>query len=341
MKLKVVSSLILFALTFTSFAKDFKGAEIYSKDSVLYGRFEMSIKSAPGSGQLSTFFLYRYESETPTTLWQEIDLEIFGKDTNVFQTNVIVEEKEGTRKLTEVKHTTDVNLHTSFNTYAIEWTPDSISWFFNDEFIRSEKVNAQFCNAPMSIRFNHWAANITSWVGKFDKTVLPQEQQVEYLSYSSYTPGTGDNDTDFTFQWQDDFTSLSSTRWAKANWTFGENLCDFKPENAYTENDVLVLKITDESPIVIPTSTELISTQFNVYPNPSKGNVYLNFDVEGDFYISMSNINGFTVLPILPLNSDANDNLNRILQLQTPGLYILKVYDQNNSIVASKTLVKQ
>lgn len=341
MKLKAIYLCVLITFSLHGFAKDFKGAEIYSKDSVLYGRFEMSIKSAPGSGQLSAFFLYRYESELPTTLWQEIDIEIFGKDTNVFQTNVIIEEVEGTKKHSEQKHTTDVNLHTSFNTYAIEWTPDSISWFFNDEFIRSEKVNAQFCNAPMSIRFNHWAANITSWVGNFDTSVLPQEQHVEYLSYSSYTPGVGDNGSDFTFEWQDDFTSFNSSRWAKANWTFGENLCDFLPANAYTENDILVLKITDESPVIISTSIESTPNIFNVYPNPCKGNVCINYQAENNSTISISNLHGSIIMSPIPLNSEANAELNRVLQLQVPGAYIIRIFNKNKMIVASQILIQQ
>lgn len=244
-------SIIFFLFSSISlFAKDYKGAEIYSYDSVLYGRFEMRIKAASGSGQLSTFFLYRFNSELSTTLWEEIDIEIFGKDTNVFQSNVIIEKVEGSRLMSEAVHISPNHLMNEYNTYVLEWTPDSICWYLNGVLLRTEKVFAQSCNAPMSIRFNHWAADISSWVGEFDTKTLPQYQYVDYLSYSTYTPGTGDNGSNFTHAWTDNFSSFNSNRWGKANWTFGENFCDFLPENVYIENDVLVLKLHSIYPIV-------------------------------------------------------------------------------------------
>ena len=222
-------------------AKNYKGAELYSNDSVLYGRFEMLLQAAPGSGQLSTFFLYRNSSELNTTLWEEIDLEIFGKDSNSFQSNVIIEKIEGKRLTTEIVHTTPFSVR-NFHKYVIEWTPNSICWYVDDSLYRTENDYAMVCNHHMSIRLNHWAANLTDWVGAFDKAILPQYQKVDYIKYSSYTPGKGDNGSNFTFQWKDDFSSLDASRWSKANWTFAENLTDFLPENVYTEDGNLGLK---------------------------------------------------------------------------------------------------
>src|SRR5690606_32328670 len=194
-----------------------------SNQSYLYGRFEMSIQAAPGSGQLSTFFLYRNGSETANTLWQEIDIEIFGKESNLFQTNIITEQTEGTLRMTEEEHEVLANLHSDYNTYVIEWTPDSINWFLNGELIRTEHEYAQDCNAAMSMRFNHWASSNVTWVGSFNTNELPQYQHIDYISYSSHTPGVGDNGSDYTLEWTDDFSSFNTTRWSKANWTFGGN----------------------------------------------------------------------------------------------------------------------
>lgn len=316
-------------------AKDYKGAEIYSNQSYLYGRFEMRLQSAPGSGQLSTFFLYRNSSETNTTLWQEIDIEIFGKNSNQFQTNVIVEKVEGTRSMTEAKHTTP-NSTQEFNTYVLEWTPDSINWYVNDSLYRTEKTNALYCNAAMSLRFNHWVANNTGWVGSFDKTVLPTFQLVDYISYSSYTPGTGDNGGDYTLEWTDDFDSFNSTRWSKANWTFGENLCDFLPANAYTEDGNLVLKL--HSTIVVPTQLEDVSSdEVIIYPNPFTHD--FTIVTEDDFVFEIYSEQGTLLISTQNFVSAGTNTVTHLTNAAT-GKYYLKLY-KNNKPAKQFVLIKE
>ena len=338
MKVKSLLFLILFIVSTIS-AKNYKAAEIYSNQSYLYGRFEMSIKAAQGSGQLSTFFLYRNNSEQSSTLWQEIDIEIFGKNTNTFQSNVIVERTEGARLQTPIVHTLPTSLSDDFHKYVLEWTPDSISWYVDDILLRTEKVYALDCNAAMSIRLNHWAANLTSWAGVFDTSVLPQYQYVDYISYSSYTPDTGDNGGDFTFQWQDDFSTFNASLWSKANWTFGENLCDFLPANAYTENNQLVLKLHDVTPL--PTKIDNIDCNYlNVYPNPFSEYIYLQSNNIKGCYIVLYSIDGRILSNPLPMDSNAEKEINKVLATQSKGTYILQVF-YNNLIVESKMICKQ
>src|SRR5690349_21377914 len=60
-------------------AKAYKGAEIASKTQHRYGRIEVRMRMARGPGILSTFFTYKPGSETAGALWEEIDIEAFGK----------------------------------------------------------------------------------------------------------------------------------------------------------------------------------------------------------------------------------------------------------------------
>lgn len=315
-------------------AKNYKGAEIYSNQSYLYGRFEMRIQAAPGSGQLSTFFLYRNNSETSTTLWQEIDIEIFGKNNNQFQSNVIIEKVEGSKIMNEKKHTTPTSTQ-EFNIYVLEWTPDSINWYVNDSLYHTEKTNAAYCNAAMSIRFNHWAANNITWVGAFDNSILPTYQLVDYISYSSYTPGTGDNGGNYSFEWKDDFDSFNSSRWSKANWTFGENLCDFLPANAYTEEGNLVLKLHS---IIIPTDVEPISqNSINIYPIPCTDIIYI--ECNDTFEYEIHSTQGTC---ILTGQGNANKQ-NRPIYLPThisAGTYFVTIY-RNHQAPKRYTIIKQ
>ena len=89
------SFLILFAvlmgLSTDLSAKPYKGAEIYTNQSYLYGRYEMRMRVANASGVLSTFFTYKNGSEVSNTFWEEIDIEVFGKDNaTVWQSNIIL-----------------------------------------------------------------------------------------------------------------------------------------------------------------------------------------------------------------------------------------------------------
>jgi hypothetical protein len=315
-------------------AKDYKGAEIYSNESFLYGKFEMRIKAAQGSGQLSTFFLYRNNSEQSSTLWEEIDIEIFGKNTYDFQTNVIIEKVEGSKLMTEEHHSMNFDLSEDFHTFVVEWTPDSICWYVDDVLIRTEKEYALSCTHPMSIRFNHWAANISSWVGFFDTSVLPSYQYVDYITYYSYDSTATDTDSVFTLEWTDDFSTFNSTRWSKANWTFGENLCDLIPANAYVENDMLVLKLHDETP---PTETSIVeseSTDIIAYPNPVYESVCVTEHSAPSVY-SLYNLHGTKLFS----SSDADKTETYLLSL-AQGKYILqRVYGKNN--ISQQIISKQ
>lgn len=322
MKTILVSGLLIFAGMLQLSAKNYKAAELYSTQSYLYGRFEMRIKAAPGSGQISSFFLYRNDSEQNTVLWREIDLEIFGRDTNSFQTNIIIEKVEGKRLGTEAKHLATKNITAGYHIYTIEWTPDSVTWFMDGALLRTEKEYAALCNAPMSLRFNHWAANITAWVGVFDTQILPQYQYVDYLEYSSYVPASAGDPAGFKYEWRDEFTTYNSSRWAKANWTFAENLCDFAPENAYLENGELVLKLHDATPVP-PVSAPLSdSAQIVLYPNPFTGKPSLQLEPGVSYTFSIYSLGGSSML-----KTTSSDTLIDFLAKAPAASYIFQWQD--------------
>jgi len=315
--MKKIFTFIACLLALSIQAKNYKGAEIYSRQSYLYGKFEMKIKAAKGSGQLSTFFLYRNSSELSSTLWEEIDIEIFGKKTTEFQTNVIIEKQEGTKLTTEKHHAMAFDLAEDFHTFVVEWTPDSICWYVDDVLLRTEKEYAQFCKDPMSIRFNHWAASISSWVGSFDTSVLPSYQYVDYLSYYSYDTTATDPESRFILEWEDDFSTFNTSRWSKANWTFGDNLCDFYPANAYSEDGMLVLKLHDINP---PQPTMIGSSEKTLlYPNPFKFTPKLNMSADEIVKFRVSSIQGYCIFESI----DENELLD-FLENIPAGNYMLQ-----------------
>ncbi|MEN0038010.1 MAG: family 16 glycosylhydrolase [Cellvibrio sp.] len=224
-------------------AKAYKGAEIYSNNAYLYGRYEMRMQSAKASGVLSTFFTYKDGSQIAGTVWEEIDIEIFGKNNGTqWQSNIIY----GTGPShTEETHTESTSLAEGYHTYVLEWTPEYVAWFVDG--VEKRRITGtstlNTLTSPQSLRFNIWASDSVPWVGAWDDSVLPVYQFVSYIEYKAY------NATTKTFEggWRDDFNSFDTSRWGKANWTFDSNRVDFAPENAVVKDGILVLALTKEN----------------------------------------------------------------------------------------------
>lgn len=155
------------------FAKDYKGAEIYSRNTVLYGKFEMCMQASKVSGVLSTFFLYKNGSEVAGTFWEEIDIEIFGKNNGQrFQSNIIT--GVSTQTHSEEVHSFPTSLADDFHVYGLEWTPEYVAWYLDGQLQR-KTIGGQVSDLknPMSYRFNTWASSSVPWVGAFETAKLP------------------------------------------------------------------------------------------------------------------------------------------------------------------------
>jgi len=246
---KIISSVLIGTLCVATFlsnyvsAKPYKGAEIYNASPVKYGRYVMRMRMAKGSGALSTFFTYKEGSEISGAFWEEIDIEVLGKnEAYQVQSNIIA---GSPRQTTEVLHTAASSLADNYHTYVLEWTPDYVAWFLDGQEIR--RINGgNFVNSltnQETMRFNIWASTSEAWVGAFNPTILPVYQFVNYMEYYSYNT----SNKNFTFAWRDDFNSFDSSRWSKANWTFDGNYVDFDPANVVVQNGTLILALTSES----------------------------------------------------------------------------------------------
>ncbi|HTF81797.1 MAG TPA: family 16 glycosylhydrolase [Cytophagales bacterium] len=241
-KIFTTTLLLVLVLDATS-QKNYRGAEIYSSQSHKYGKMEMRMRMAKGSGILSTFFTYKNGSEVSGAFWEEIDIEVFGKNNaTTFQSNIIT---NNPRKYSEEVHSPGFSMAEGYHTYVLEWTPSYVAWYLDGVLIRKTvgAQSAELTNAQ-SLRFNLWASDVVSWVGTFDTQALPAYQFVNWIKYSSYTPGAGDNGTDFTLSWTDEFNTFNTSRWSKANWTFDGNLVNFEPNNVLVKDGYLVMALT-------------------------------------------------------------------------------------------------
>lgn len=223
------------------------GAELYSKESFKYGRFEARMKMSYAPGCISSMFLYYNNSDTDKdTLWNEIDIEVLGKDSSKIQTNIITGNRNK-RITSEQVYASGTGLNTDYHTYVIEWTPDYIAWYLDGvEMRRTTPSNDEIGQMETmikseSLRFNVWSDKSVEWVGSINPNKIPSAQYIDYVKVEKYDTET----KEFTELWKDDFDTFNSNRWGKGDWPIGQ--VTLKPANVTIEDGNLVLNITKET----------------------------------------------------------------------------------------------
>ena len=249
MKIKITSILFFVFCSIVLSQKPYRGAEYRTIENHQYGRFEIRMKPAFGSGVVSSFFTikdYWAEGLNGTANWREIDFETLGQHTNKIQTNIITAYETHHVEL----HTLMYNPHVGFHTYAFEWTPEHIKFFIDDQLVRNdENTYVQTLESGQKIMMNIWQPIWEDWVGPFDESILPVYAFYDWVKYYTYTPGTGDygSDNNFTLDWVDDFDYFDSDRWEKATHTWTANNAQFVQENAVLQYGYLILCLTNNT----------------------------------------------------------------------------------------------
>lgn len=220
----------------------FYGAELYSNESFTYGKFEAKMKMAYAPGCISSMFLYYNNSYMGGgEIWNEIDIEVIGKEPNGFQSNIITGSKE--KQVTSEKMiSTGGPISNDFHIYTVEWTPDYVAWYFDNLEVRRNEATPQVLALvkAQSLRFNIWSSKSTEWVGALSQKNIPIEQEIDYVKVYSYDEST----KSFTESWTDEFDTFDFNRWSKGNWQM-ENVKE-APANVVVEDGILKLKLTKE-----------------------------------------------------------------------------------------------
>ncbi len=154
---------------------DYTAAEIYTKEEFLYGKFVVNMKPADGNGLVSAFFTY-----TTASPLNEIDIEMLGKDNSFITTNYWTSAKNKYAETFQM----DFNASSEFAEYVIEWTPNYIKWYVNNQLIRT--VNEDIPYLPQRIYLNLWISDNEDWVGKVDDSNLPVHAEFDYVKYFAY-----------------------------------------------------------------------------------------------------------------------------------------------------------
>ena len=114
----------------------YTSAEYQKRGRYGFGRYEVIMKAARGSGLVSSFFTHTgpYFGDPH----DEIDFEFLGKDTRRVWLNWFTNGTEGQSKW----HHLDFDAADDYHLYAFEWTPETIRWFVDGELIYERPDNA-------------------------------------------------------------------------------------------------------------------------------------------------------------------------------------------------------
>lgn len=171
----------------------------------MFGKVEITMKSAPGAGIVSSLVL---ESDD----LDEIDMEWLGADGTQVQTNYFGKGAVTTYNRGEFNPA--ANNQADFITYTVEWTSTQITWSVGSTVVRvltpaTADAN-QYPQTPMRIKFGAWsggdssnAPGTISWArGPTNYADGPFTMVVQSIAVTDYSTGTAYKYGDTTGDWE-------------------------------------------------------------------------------------------------------------------------------------------
>ena len=157
----------------------YSGGEFRSSEFYGYGRYEVSMKAIKNDGVVTSFFTYTGPSDNNP--WDEIDIEILGKDTTKVQFNYFTDSKGNH----EYMHDLGFDSSEDFHTYAFEWYEDKIIWYVDGtEVYRADE------NIPVTeskIMMNAWCGKgVDGWLNAFDDANVPLTAEYKWIRYTPF-----------------------------------------------------------------------------------------------------------------------------------------------------------
>jgi GR25 family glycosyltransferase involved in LPS biosynthesis len=165
-------------------SKEYSSASIETNRYFRYGRYEVTMKPAKGNGLISAFFLHRNDP------WQEIDLEILGKDTTKILINVYynpgidgIKNNYGNRG-TPILINLGFDASSDYHKYSVEWEPHEIRWYVDNilVYIRAIWEPTPIPDLPMKFYVNIWASKSEELADKINEEDLPSDALLKEIN---------------------------------------------------------------------------------------------------------------------------------------------------------------
>lgn len=339
-------------------AKPYRGGELRTHESFRYGRYEVKMKSAPGSGVVSSFFTFRdywADGLSGSQHWNEIDWEYLGLYNDQVQTNYITQHEWSHVDMIS----TNFNPHDDFHVYAFEWTPDYLAFFVDDNLVRYDDMGqVDSLYHYQKIMMNIWQPTNVDWVGPFSASILPVYAYYDWVKYYAYVPGTGNAGTDNNFiqMWVDPFDESDTARWGKATHTFDGNNVDFIHENVVFMSGYMILCLTTSNapgyhgdPLIINDIEH--PADFNMhkaFPNPFNSEIVIPISLKYGQSVNLSiySILGELIHTLVQGNIDAGrtivtwNGLTNKGFVAPAGIYLVRLTSGDQSKTQKILLLK-
>jgi beta-glucanase (GH16 family) len=155
----------------------YSSGELQSKRLYQYGYYEIRMKSASGAGVVTGFFTYTGAPRGKP--WNEIDVEILGKNTRAVQLTYHVPNGQ---KATTLDLPFDSALEA--HTYGFEWQPTHIRWYIDGRLVHEETgAGLALPSEPGQVMFDVWNSNVNPpWMGVFTWPGHPITSQVSCIA---------------------------------------------------------------------------------------------------------------------------------------------------------------
>lgn len=209
----------------------YKAGEYRTNDNYSYGYFEVRMKASNKEGTVSSFFTYTGPSEGNP--WDEVDIEILGKDPTKMQTNYF------TNGVGHHETTIELGFDASedFHVYGFEWRADYIKWYVDGQLVLTEDGSrGALPSTPSKIMMNFWpGTGVDGWLGPFDGET-PQTVEYDWFRYSAGGPDTGVTKGDVNEDGLVDIVDALQT----ARFSAGFNISGFNQEAGDVNGDGIV-----------------------------------------------------------------------------------------------------
>ncbi|HSK40120.1 MAG TPA: family 16 glycosylhydrolase, partial [Arenibaculum sp.] len=162
--------------------KGFSSGEIQTHAFFEHGYFEARLQAAKGNGIVTGFFTYT--GPTFGDPWDEIDIEILGRNTRQVQFNYFTDGVTAEPVTMDLPFDAAEGLHT----YAFEWLPDRINWYVDGELMHSEDGtdNLALPENPQKLYIGMWnGRGLDDWLGTFRWKGEPLVAKVGCVSYQT------------------------------------------------------------------------------------------------------------------------------------------------------------
>ncbi|KAL8709882.1 MAG: hypothetical protein Q9220_005498 [cf. Caloplaca sp. 1 TL-2023] len=138
-----------------AFSKRYDAPTMWTNFKFFFGRVEMVVKAAPGTGIVSSMVLLSDDLD-------EVDWEFLGGVTSTVQTNYFGKGYTGSYNRSTTPAVTSPQ--TTFHTYALDWSPTALIWSIDGVAVRTLNAadadgnGSQYPQSPMKVSLGLWDA---------------------------------------------------------------------------------------------------------------------------------------------------------------------------------------